>query len=120
MTTRSTSPKDPAKSDVQMTREEGRIESPLKNKVTDPVNLETETPSHEPVKVDAKQESTRIQTDVREKLAKKTTEENVFVPSNPAALEKAAEQVAQDSGFELTRGTSIGARLLARSQQKFK
>ena len=120
MTNRSFSPKDPAKGDLQQTPEEGRIESPLNSKVSEPANLEKATPSHEPVKVDAKQESTRIQTDVREKLAKKSTDDNVFVPSNPAALEKAAEQIAQDSGFELTRGTSIGARLLARAQQKFK
>ena len=119
MTNRSTRSKEPAKGDVQVTPEEGRIESPVTGNAPEPKNLEVETPSHEPVKVDAKQESTRIQTDVREKLAKKSVEDNVFVPSNPAALEKAAEQVAQESGFELTRGTSIGARLLARSQKKF-
>lgn len=60
----------------------------------------------------------KIQTDVREKLAKKSLNENIFVPANPAALEKAAAQVAEESGFELNRGTSIGARLIARSQKR--
>lgn len=118
MTNRSTRSKEPAQSNLQVTPETGKIESHLTSKPSDPVNLEIETPSQEPVKVDAKQESSRIQTDVREKLANRSVENDVFVPSNPAALEKAAEQVAQENKFELTRGTSIGARLLARSQNK--
>jgi hypothetical protein len=59
-----------------------------------------------------------VQTDVRERLSKKSLEENIFVPSNPAALEKAAMAVAQEQGFELNRGTSIGARLIARAQKR--
>jgi hypothetical protein len=59
----------------------------------------------------------KIQTDVREKLAKKSTSEDVFVPTNPAALEKAAGEVAKEKGFDLNRGTSIGARLMARANK---
>jgi hypothetical protein len=83
---------------------------------TAPVNIELETPSDEPVAAPAAAAAEEIQTDVRAKLAKKTDREDAFVPSNPVALEKAADQVAQTEGFELTRGTSIGARLIARSR----
>lgn len=81
-----------------------------------PVSLETfidETP--EPLK---EASAEKIQTDVREKLAKKTDKADAFVPSNPASLEKAAAEVAKESGFELNRGTSVGARLLARAQKR--
>ena len=103
----------PAASDVQVTPEESKIQN-----VTTPVNLETETPSADPVAAPEATPTETIQTDVREKLLKRSVEENVFVPSNPAALEKAAAQVATESGFELNRGTSIGARLIARSQKR--
>jgi len=124
-TTKATAPKAPAASDIKVTPESSKIESPVidpkakdgSEPAKSPVNLEVESPSAEPEKVDAKQESVRIQTDVREKLNKKT-DEDVFVPSNPAALEKAATAVATEQGFELTRGTSIGARLIARAQKR--
>ena len=58
-----------------------------------------------------------IQTDVKAKLSRKTDRDDLFVPSNPVALEKAAGQVAKDEGFDLNRGTSIGARLIARSRK---
>jgi hypothetical protein len=119
MTNRSSRSKELAKSDVQVTPEEGKIESPvISTKSTEPVDLEVQTPSNEPEKVDAKQESTRIQTDVREKLARKTDSGDAFVPSNPASLEKAATEVASEQGFELNRGTSVGARLMARAQKR--
>lgn len=119
MTTRKTrSSKPAAPSDVQVTPEEGRIESPVtetKAEASAPVNIETETPSDEPVAAPAATPAEKIQTDVREKLANKSVEKDVFVPTNPAALEKAATEVAKDKGFELNRGTSIGARLMARA-----
>jgi hypothetical protein len=119
MTTRKTrSSKPAAPSDVQVTPEEGRIESPIteaKAEASAPVNIETETPSDDPVAAPEATPAEKIQTDVREKLAKKSVEEDVFVPTNPAALEKAATEVAKDKGFELNRGTSIGARLMARA-----
>lgn len=120
MSTRSSRSKEPAKGDVQVTPEEGKIENiSTEVKATEPVNLEIEVPSEEPTPAPAATAAEKIQTDVREKLSKKSTEENVFVPTNPVALEKAAAEVAKESGFELTRGTSIGARLLARAQKRF-
>lgn len=115
MATRSSRSKEPAKSNLQVTPEEAKIE----NISTEPVNLEVETPSEEPTPAPEATTVEKIQTDVREKLSKKSVEENVFVPTNPAALEKAASEVAKENGFELTRGTSIGARLLARAQKRF-
>jgi len=115
---------EPAVSDLQVTPEPARIENmttEVKDETqiaTEPVNLETETPTTDPVAAPEATPAVKIQTDVREKLMKKSVDENVFVPSNPAALEKAATEVANDSGFELNRGTSIGARLMARSQKR--
>jgi hypothetical protein len=57
-----------------------------------------------------------VETSVMKKLGKKTDNDSLFVPTNPAELEKAASQVAQENGFELNRGTSIGARLIAKSR----
>jgi hypothetical protein len=82
-----------------------------------PANIELETPSDEPVAAPAAVEAGKIQTDVRAKLAKKSDKEDAFVPSNPVALEKAASEVAEQENFELNRGTSIGARLIARSRK---
>ena len=115
--------KEPAASNLQVTLEPARIENMVIQpkdaaSPTEPVNLEVETPSSDPVAAPEAAPAVKIQTDVREKLMKKSVDENVFVPSNPAALEKAATEVAKDSGFELTRGTSIGARLMARAQKR--
>ena len=82
-----------------------------------PVNIELSV-SEEPQTPAPAAAPEKIQTDVREKLANKTPDDNIFVPSNPAALEKAAEQVAEENGFSLNRGTSIGARLIARAQKR--
>lgn len=82
-----------------------------------PVNIELMA-SEEPQTPAPAASPEKIQTDVREKLAKKTPDENIFIPTNPAALEKAAEQVAAENGFSLNRGTSIGARLIARAQKR--
>ena len=90
---------------------------PVAVEKTAPVNIELETPSSEPVAAPEATPAEKIQTDVRAKLAKKSDQEDAFVPSNPAALEKAAEEVAKAEGFDLTRGTSIGARLIARSRK---
>lgn len=79
-----------------------------------PAEVAPITPSEEPVAAAPAPEKETIETDVRKKLAKKTDEENPFVPQNSAQLEAAAKQVAEEKGFDLTRGTSIGARLMAR------
>ena len=107
----------PAKGDVQVTAEEARIIPESEKKASEPVNLEVETLDEEPVPAPEATAVEKIQTDVRAKLSKKTEGEDVFVPSNPVALEKAASQVANENGFELNRGTSIGARLIARSRK---
>jgi hypothetical protein len=121
MTTRSRTGKstEPATGDLKVTPEVNKIESPvIKQEDKAPVNLEVETLDEEPVPAPEATPAEKIQTDVREKLSKKSVDENVFVPSNPVALEKAAAAVASDSGFELNRGTSIGARLMARAQKR--
>jgi len=61
----------------------------------------------------------KVQTDVREKLSKKTDEStDPFVPQTLPQLERAAKEIASENGFELNRGTSIGARLMAKSQKR--
>lgn len=119
MSRRSTRKAAPAVAeDIKVTPEEAKIESPVtEEKAADakaPVNIETETPSDEPVAAPEATPAEKIQTDVREKLSKKSVAEDAFVPTNPVALEKEAKLVAEEKGFELTRGTSIGARLMAR------
>ena len=104
-------------------RQTSKTETSAPAKVTedtskDPVNLEVQA-SEAPVAAPEAPAPEKLQTDFREKLTHKTDNQDVFVPSNPAALEKAAAEVAEENGFELTRGTSIGARLLARSQKRF-
>ena len=59
----------------------------------------------------------KVQTDVRAKLAKRTDNEDMFIPSTPKQLEEDAKEVAKDAGFDFNRGTSVGARLMARSRQ---
>jgi len=113
MARRTTKP-EPVADDLQVTPEEAKVEA----KGIDPVNIEQETPSEEPVAAPEAAPAEKIQTDVREKLAKKSVAEDAFVPANPAALEKAAGEVAKEQGFELNRGTSVGARLIARAQKR--
>jgi len=108
------------KEEVLEAPKEEVVETPEEKVVTDPkapVNIELSV-SEEPQKPAPAAAPEKIQTDVREKLAKKTPDENIFIPANPAALEKAAEQVAAENGFALNRGTSIGARLIARAQKR--
>lgn len=122
MTRRSTrpTPPEPATGDLQRTPEVAKIESPviLQKEAPEPENLEVQSQTEEPVAPAEAAAPEKIQTDVREKLARRTDNEDVFVPANPVALEKAAKEVAKEQGFELNRGTSIGARLLARAQKR--
>lgn len=104
----------PAQSDLQVTPEEGRIESPVVDPSA-PINLEVNSKDDAPTPAPEAVAPEKIQTDFREKLTSKSLENNPFVPSNPAALEKAAGEVAKEKGFDLNRGTSIGARLMARA-----
>ena len=82
-----------------------------------PANVEIEV-SDEPLKAPEAPSPEKLQTDFREKLSKREDSENPFIPSTPASLEKAASEVAKEKGFDLNRGTSIGARLLARARSK--
>ena len=61
----------------------------------------------------------KVQTDVRAKLAKRSDNEDMFVPSTPKQVEEDAKEVARNAGFDFNRGTSVGARLMARSRQNF-
>jgi hypothetical protein len=83
----------------------------------EPAKVELQTPSEEPVPAPPAVEKEQIETDVRKKLQNRTQEEDIFVPTSPAVLEAAAKKVAEQEGFDLNRGTSIGARLLARSRK---
>lgn len=87
------------------------IEAPIEET---PIPEVQETPSTEPVKAPEAQTKEEIETDVRTRLASKSLEENIFIPANPAAIEKKAANIAEEQGFDLNRGTSIGARLMAR------
>jgi hypothetical protein len=111
----------PAASDLKVTPEEGKIENlatNAKEKKVSATEAEVEAPEKGTKPEPAAALTEKVQTDVRERLAKKSPEDNIFVPSTPAALEKAAAEVAQEQGFELNRGTSIGARLMARAQKR--
>jgi hypothetical protein len=123
-------PSSVAKGNLQVTPEVGRIEPVLgadglpkpeaktpEPEVSEPANIELETPSEEPVPAPAAVSKEEIETDVRTKLSKRSDDEDIFVPSNPVALEKAASVVAETDGFELNRGTSIGARLMAKARK---
>ena len=121
MTTRSRSnAKDPVIGDLKRTPTPEKIESPLE-KADDkaPVNIETESLTEEPVEAPAAVEKAFIENDIRKKLDRKTdNDSNPFIPSNPAQLEADAKRLAETAGFEFNRGTSIGARLMARAQNR--
>ena len=82
-----------------------------------PVNIEVKSQDEEPVAAPEAAAPETIQTDFRDKLLNREVDNNIFVPSNPAALEKAASAIAEEKGFDLNRGTSIGARLMARANK---
>jgi hypothetical protein len=121
MTTRSRSnAKDPVIGDLKRTATPEKIESSISSSDDKaPVNIETESLTEEPVEAPVAVEKQVIETDVRKKLNRKTDDDsNPFVPSNPAQIEADAKRVAAESGFDLNRGTSVGARLMARSQNR--
>ena len=121
--TRTKTSKEPVEGDLQVTPSPERIESPVKEKTAapGPVNIETLAPTEDPVEAPSAAEKDSIETDVRKKLARRVddnTNNNPFIPSNPAQVEADAKRVAEENGFDLTRGTSVGARLMARSQSR--
>lgn len=57
----------------------------------------------------------QIEASIKEKLSRRTDEQasDPFVPQTQ--LENEVKELAKNQGFQLTRGTEVGARLLARS-----
>jgi uncharacterized Zn finger protein (UPF0148 family) len=82
-----------------------------------PVDIELEVTEAEPEPA-VKKSAEEIHAEVQSKLNNKNVDNNIFVPASPAAVEKAAQIIAQEKGFEMNRGNSIGARLMARAQKK--
>jgi hypothetical protein len=82
-----------------------------------PVDIELKVTEAEPEPA-VKKSAEEIHAEVQSKLNNKNVDNNIFVPASPAAVEKAAKIISEEKGFELTRGTSIGARLMARAQKK--
>lgn len=82
-----------------------------------PVDIELKVTEAEPEPA-VKKSAEEIHAEVQSKLNNKTVDNNIFVPASPAAVEKAAQIIAQERGFEMTRGNAIGARLMARAQKK--
>jgi hypothetical protein len=82
-----------------------------------PVDIELKVTEAEPAPA-VKKSAEEIHAEVQSKLNNKTVDNNIFVPASPAAVEKAAQIIAQEKGFEMTRGNAIGARLMARAQKR--
>ena len=74
------------------------------------------TPSEGTLK--EKQSKESIEAAIHEKLSRRSDEGSVdpFVPS--PQLQKEVKQVAEESGFHLTRGTEAGAALMARARRR--
>lgn len=81
----------------------------------EPAVVELQTSKDEAVKPARSQEE--IAAAMHEKLSRKTDQEgqDPFVPSSQ--LENEVKQIANKNGFPLSRGTEIGARLMARSKR---
>jgi hypothetical protein len=119
--TRTKNSKDPVVGDLKVTPSLEKVESSVTEKISgsEPVNLETLAPAVEHFEAPSAAEKEAVETDVRKKLARKTDDTtNPFIPTNPAQVEADAKKVAEANGFELNRGTSVGARLMARSQNR--
>lgn len=87
--------------------------------VTDPlspVELELKIGTQEN-KLPEKLSKEKIEASVKEKLSRKTDspDSNPFIPNTQ--LENEVKDIAKSKGFPLSRGTEIGARLLARSRR---
>lgn len=78
------------------------------------IKLETSNPSEGLAPAASKEE---IGAAIQEKLSRKTDKDGAdpFVPS--VQLENEVKEIASKNGFPLSRGTEIGARLMARSKR---
>lgn len=99
-------PDDPMTPDVN----EAWVETPDSVVESSPEE-EAPAPPSAPGPAPSKEE---IETDVRTKLSRKTEQVDPFIPQTPAQVDAEAKRVAKEKGFDLNRGTSIGARLMAR------
>jgi len=104
-----------ANSEVALKEEPAKAE-PAEVDPKSPVNLELRVGSNES-KTPKELTKETIEVSVKKKLAKKTDEDrsDPFVPQ--AQLDNEVVQVAREKGFPLSRGTEIGARLLARARR---
>ena len=121
MATESKSSKAPVVGDLKVTLSPEKVESPLsvQSKEKGPIKLEVQSLDADPIEAPVPATKEFVETDVRKKLARKTDDmNNPFVPANSAQVEADAKRVAAENGFDLTRGTSVGARLIARSQSR--
>ena len=120
-TPKTTASKTPSKVTPKVTPKViAEVTSEITSEVIDPkapVDIELKVTEAEPAPA-VKKSAEEIHAEVQSKLNNKNVDNNIFVPASPAAVEKAAEIIAAEKGFELTRGTSIGARLMARAQKK--
>lgn len=85
-------------------------------KSTEPVVLELKTSESSPNLAPARSKE-EIAAAMQEKLSRKTDDAGAdpFVPS--VQLDNEVKEVANKKGFPLSRGTEIGARLMARSKR---
>jgi hypothetical protein len=83
-----------------------------------PVELELQTPKESGIKDKATKES--IEAAIKEKLSRKTDSNDIdpFVPSTQ--LDNEVKDIANKGGFPLSRGTEVGARLMARAKRTLK
>ena len=113
-------PTTPVEETIETTEVATEITSEVTSEVIDPkapVDIELKVTEAEPEPA-VKKSAEEIHAEVQSKLNNKTVDNNIFVPASPAAVEKAAQIIAQEKGFEMTRGNAIGARLMARAQKK--
>ena len=84
-----------------------------------PVELELRVGSNES-KLPGRISKEEIEASVSEKLSRRTDvgESNPFIPQTQ--LENEVKEVAKRQGFQLSRGTEVGARLLARAKREGK
>lgn len=82
---------------------------------TKPLEVATQVPETTDLKGAPSKES--IEAEISSKLSKRDDSEDVnpFVPMTQLTNE--VKQVAETEGFQLSRGTEIGARLIARAQR---
>lgn len=69
------------------------------------------------VKLAPAQPKGEIETDVRKKLGRKTGEDP-FIPSHPTQVLEDAQRIADEKGFQMNRGTEVGARLIAAARNR--